>query len=115
MGATPPNIRLVSPHTCRSSTHSSYYLSPSPPTVIQVCEVCQAEFVSFDTLLLHRLCHFNTRHVCYVCDSYFSDTARLVDHVGQQHRELSRALGYYKNEVERPFSCRFFIIGHAPP
>ena len=71
-----------------------------------VCEVCQAEFAAFETLLLHKLCHFNTRHVCYVCDCYFADTDALILHIATLHRQLARAIGYYKTEVERAFACR---------
>ena len=71
-----------------------------------VCEVCQAEFAAFETLLLHKLCHFNTRHVCYVCDCFFADTDALIVHIATLHRQLARADGYYKTEVERAFACR---------
>ena len=76
----------------------------SPPELL-VCEVCQAEFPNFEILLLHKLCHFNTRHVCYVCDCYFASTDSLVVHLATIHHNLSKASGYYKAEAERAFAC----------
>ena len=58
-----------------------------------VCEVCQSELPNQALLTLHKLCHFNTRHVCYVCDGYFTQSDTLALHMATTHRKLNTFAG----------------------
>ena len=69
-----------------------YLRSGRSQTETCVCEVCQGELNRFDALLQHKLLHFNTGHVCYVCDSYFVNVENLLLHMSSVHRDI---LGAY--------------------
>ena len=62
---------------------------PAPPVDTHVCEVCQCELPSQKHLANHKLCHFNTSHVCYACDTYFVHSDTLVMHMATLHRDLN--------------------------
>ena len=97
---------LVQPEPVQKHQRLRYYGRKhvaSPDTA--VCEVCQGEFRGPDVLQIHKLCHFNTSHVCYVCDCYFPNTEVLVLHMATNHRNLSTTTGNYKPEAERSFVC----------
>ena len=55
-------------------------------------QVCQGELSKYDTLLQHKLLHFNTTHVCYACDTYFVTLESLLLHINSVHRDI---LGSY--------------------
>lgn len=97
---------LVQPEPVQKHQRLRYYGRKhvaSPDTA--VCEVCQGEFRGPDVLQIHKLCHFNTSHVCYVCDCYFPNTEVLILHMATNHRNLSTTTGNYKPEAERSFVC----------
>ena len=133
---------------CESS-HSSYYPSSTPPVPtlgsflgrggVQrirhrygahikqsvspdtcVCEVCQAEFVGPQLLQGHKLCHFNSQHVCYVCDTYFSQCDALVMHMATLHHQLNPQTQGLGNEKEwfvcpiclQKFSSKSSLVNH---
>ena len=69
--------------------HRYTTLKPSSSPDPAVCEVCQAEFSSPQLLQPHKLCHFNTCHVCYVCDTYFTHADTMTLHMATIHRNLN--------------------------
>ena len=69
--------------------YASVKPSISPEPVI--CEVCQTEMPNPQVLQSHKLCHFNSCHVCYVCDSYFTHADTLILHMATIHRNLNTA------------------------
>ena len=64
-------------------------IKTAPPPDTFVCEVCQCELPSQKHLQTHKLCHFNTSHVCYACDTYFVHSDTLVMHMATMHRDLN--------------------------
>ena len=92
--------------------------SVSPDTC--VCEVCQAEFVSPQLLQGHKLCHFNSQHVCYVCDTYFPQCDALVIHMATVHHQLNPQTQGLGNEKEwfvcpiclQKFSSKSSLVHH---
>ena len=64
-------------------------IKTAPPPDTFVCEVCQCELASQKHLQTHKLCHFNTSHVCYACDTYFVHADTLVMHMATMHRDLN--------------------------
>ena len=64
-------------------------IKTAPPPDSFVCEVCQCELASQKHLQTHKLCHFNTSHVCYACDTYFVHSDTLVMHMATMHRDLN--------------------------
>lgn len=97
----------MTPRYHRSRYFRRNYSSPE----CAVCEVCQAEFGGPDLLRLHKLAHFNTASVCYVCDSLICDTngeslgSKLILHMATHHKAISIPSGNYKPEAERAFVC----------
>ena len=66
-------------------------IKTAPPPDTHVCEVCQSELGSQKLLQTHKLCHFNSSHVCYACDNYFVHADTLVLHMATVHRDLNPA------------------------
>ena len=71
--------------------HRYTMVKSAPPADTWVCEVCQSELASQKHLQTHKLCHFNTSHVCYACDTYFVHSDTLVMHMATLHRDLNPA------------------------
>ena len=71
--------------------HRYTMVKSAPPPDTWVCEVCQSELASQKHLQTHKLCHFNTSHVCYACDTYFVHSDTLVMHMATLHRDLNPA------------------------
>ena len=92
--------------------------SVSPDTC--VCEVCQSEFVGPQLLQGHKLCHFNSQHVCYVCDTYFPQCDSLVLHMATIHHQLNPQTQGLGNEKEwfvcpiclQKFSSKTSLVNH---
>ena len=97
----------MAPRYHRARYFRRNYASPE----CAVCEVCQAEFGGPDLLRLHKLAHFNTASVCYVCDSLICDTngqplgSKLILHMAAHHKAICTPSGNYKPEAERAFVC----------
>jgi len=47
------------------------------------------ELGRYEALFCHKLLHFNTVNVCYVCDLYFSGADELRIHVATHHRDIA--------------------------
>ena len=48
------------------------------------------ELGRYDALFCHKLLHFNSANVCYVCDLYFAGGAdELRLHVATHHRDIA--------------------------
>lgn len=69
------------------------------------CEVCQGEFGDQSNLIQHKLLHFNTSHVCYLCDCYFVSTSTMVMHMSTIHRTHNPSYLSGKGDSERAFVC----------
>ncbi len=69
--------------------HRYTMIKTGPPPDNYVCEVCQSELGSQKHLQVHKLCHFNTSHVCYACDTYFVHADTLIMHMATLHRDLN--------------------------
>ena len=53
-------------------------------------QVCQVELGRYEALFCHKLLHFNTASVCYVCDLYFAGGAdELRLHVATHHQDIA--------------------------
>ena len=63
-----------------------------------------------DVLRLHKVTHFNTATLCYVCDGTFEDDSSSLGrqislHMAQCHKALCTPTGNYRPEAERSFVC----------
>ncbi len=90
---SPSHLAVAKPDRMVSVGRQRYYAVGRINYVpdMYVCEVCQAELSSPKVLNLHKLCHFNTSHVCYVCDCYFQTPNTMVVHMTTQHSDLNPA------------------------
>lgn len=86
--------------------HRYTSLKPSVSPDPSVCEVCQAEFPSSQLLQPHKLCHFNTCHVCYVCDTYFSNAETMTFHMATIHRNLNPTGQALNDDGREWFVCQ---------
>lgn len=71
--------------------HRSSYVRTKTLKNTYVCEVCNVDLGSQSKLQVHKLCHFNTSHICYVCDSYFAMVETMIMHVASAHQDLNPA------------------------
>ena len=62
-----------------------YTVTPVAPVDREVCEVCQGEFENYATFKAHKLAHFNTSRVCYICDGYFVNKDYMIVHMQTMH------------------------------
>lgn len=90
-----PLLSLGVHHRMRVYSRSTQ--STSPETF--ACEVCQGEFLFQEVLQAHKLLHFNTRHVCYACDSYFLKAETLIAHMTTIHGSMSVLSQNHKGEI----------------
>jgi len=64
--------------------------------------VCQVELGRYEALFCHKLLHFNTANVCYVCDLYFAGGAdELRLHVATHHRDIA---GLHPKVIQRQYA-----------
>ena len=96
---SPAQLPAIFKYTRVESTRNRSYEKPH-----SCCEVCQGEFSDQDVLLQHKLLHFNTSHVCYICDCYFMNTSTLIMHIATNHRNLNPAMTG-RNDPDRSFLC----------
>ena len=90
-GGHPTTGAPVIPSRGPGIRHRYTMVKSAPPPDTWVCEVCQFELASQKYLQTHKLCHFNTSHVCYACDTYFVHSDTLVMHMATLHRDLNPA------------------------
>ena len=68
-------------------------------------------YLCADVLRFHKIAHFNTPSLCYVCDTTFESERNhslgrsISQHMAQHHKELCTPTGSYRPEAERSFLC----------